>query len=180
MLKWENKNDAYGNYFSADTGIGGEYVIQLYTDEVIGLLDEHAELFYIAASTVDEVKVACEADYARRVAALAAANGYVKADDCEAVKKQIDKEVIDSIADAHGRVEQLRDEDFDAMARLKGYIKLEPGQAVVPASALASAIRELRWLASSANLVSPGLWKEENSWTVSEFNNAIRAALEGK
>lgn len=69
---------------------------------------------------------------------------------------------------------------IEQIAAANGYIKLEPGQAVVPASALASAIRELRWLASSANLVSPGLWKEENSWTVSEFNNAIRAALEGE
>lgn len=70
--------------------------------------------------------------------------------------------------------------DLAALAAANGYVKLEPGQAVVPASALAGAIRELRWLASSANLVRPGLWKEENSWTVSEFNNAIRAALEGE
>jgi len=88
-LEWTIKNDVYGDYFSADTGMGGEYVIQVYSNEAIGLLDEHAELFYAEKTTVDEVKAACQRDYDVRLDTLALANGYVKLADDEIVMSRV-------------------------------------------------------------------------------------------
>ena len=89
-LEWTIKNDVYGDYFSADTGMGGEYVIQVYSNEAIGLLDEHAELFYAEKTTVDEVKAACQRDYDVRLDTLALTNGYVKPEPGQVMVDRID------------------------------------------------------------------------------------------
>lgn len=80
----------------------------------------------------------CKADqpidvYETDLESLALGNGYVKACDLDAIKAHVDDQVLDCIRDAHLRVEQLRDEDFGAVAALKGYVKLKPGQVVVDA-----------------------------------------------
>jgi hypothetical protein len=74
----------------------------------------------------------CQDDYDARVAALAAANGYVKADDCEALKAKL-AEVTDQLGDATDALDLIESEAdlFDATAIASGYIKLADDEIVV-------------------------------------------------
>jgi len=81
----------------------------------------------------------CKADqpidiYETDIAALAIANGYVKAEDYEALKAKV-AELTDRLEDATDALDLIESEAdlFDATAIASGYIKLEPGQCVVDA-----------------------------------------------
>ena len=85
-------------------------------------------------------------DHDARVAAiaLALANGYVKAEDYEALKAKL-AEVTDQLEDATDTLDQIEAESacFDGLARSAGYVKLEPGQVVVNASDVGDALDAL-------------------------------------
>jgi len=69
-----------------------------------------------------------ESDYARRVASIALANGYVKLADDEMIVKQLKTGEV-----CFGTV------NVDQIARKFGYVKLQPGQIVVDGEALKKA-----------------------------------------
>jgi hypothetical protein len=78
------------------------------------------------------------------LAAIALANGYVKAADYEALKAKL-AEVTDQLTDATDTLDQIEAESacFDGLARSAGYVKLEPGQVVVNASDVGDALDAL-------------------------------------
>ena len=83
-----------------------------------------------------------ERTYDPRIEAIATANGYIKAEDYEALKLKL-AEVTDQLEDATSTLDQIEAESacFDGLARSAGYVKLEPGQVVVNESKHSLALR---------------------------------------
>ncbi len=136
MLKWDELSNGewtakteFG-YLRVDDGridvINGPVTYLAYWD-----WDDPDEIAYCV--TIDEAKAACEADYARRVAEIAAANGYVKLADDEMVVKRL-----------KGGEISFGTANIDDVARHFGYVKLEPGQVVVQAELLEAVIADMR------------------------------------
>ena len=129
-LEWEKIGDLYFARIDDESGYTIEHDMDTKKDGWRWTFT--TALKWLLCDTLKDAKAACQSDFDTRVDSLALANGYVKAEDYNAMKAKV-AELTDQLKDATDTLDQIEAESacFDALARSAGYVKLEPGQVVV-------------------------------------------------